>query len=313
MAGEVGAKQLALLTYLALAAPLRQARSRLAALLWSEKSEEASRYRLRHALWMLHRTLGDSVPGADDDACWLDPEEGTWVDAREFRRGCRQEGIDLRRSGPPAAGDDDSAALQGIVDLYRGELLAGLVVRDAPEFEEWLLVERESLDLLYLEALWRLGNAQIAAGSLGEAAATLDRLVQADPLRERSYCALAGLYVRLDDRSAAVRICRRCSTTINAELGVSPCPDPNRWQRPTAPGDIPASGEVERASRLMQGGRYREAWAVCRAAVSLCSDPVARSQLALLQAEIALAQDRPKEALSLVQAARQAIGRLAAR
>jgi hypothetical protein len=52
---EVGAKRMALLALLARVAPAPMPRERLAGTSWSEKREEAARYRLRHALWDLRR------------------------------------------------------------------------------------------------------------------------------------------------------------------------------------------------------------------------------------------------------------------
>ncbi|MGE5619803.1 MAG: AfsR/SARP family transcriptional regulator [Sphingomonadaceae bacterium] len=58
LTSEIGPKPLALMAYLAMNAPDRVPRPKLAGTFWTDKSEEASRYRLRHTLWELRKILG---------------------------------------------------------------------------------------------------------------------------------------------------------------------------------------------------------------------------------------------------------------
>ena len=60
-------------------------------------------------------------------------------------------------------------ALEQAASLYQGDLLAGLVLNEAP-FEEWLLGERERLRELALGAFARLLAQQRAAGRTEAAA-----------------------------------------------------------------------------------------------------------------------------------------------
>jgi hypothetical protein len=62
---EIGAKGLGLLAYLAVNYPKPILREKLAGALSSEKRDEAARYRLRHTLWELRRSLGDGLIKSD--------------------------------------------------------------------------------------------------------------------------------------------------------------------------------------------------------------------------------------------------------
>jgi DNA-binding SARP family transcriptional activator len=293
---EIGDKSLALVAYVALAAPQRIARGKLAGTFWPDKSENASLYRLRHALWDLRRIIGKAHLQADDANCWLALEDDVRVDVLEFQRGCE----DLTRAGV--------TQLSALAELYRGDLLDGVVVREAPLFDEWLLVERERLQLLYHETLWRLAQAQQAAEDYARAAQTLARLIQADPLHERGYRALMGGYLRQGDRAAALRVYAQCAKTLAAELGISPSPATTLLREMIARG-TPASAEneVKRATVLLAQKRYSDAWATCAAIEAAVADPITRSQAALLRAEIALSQGKQTESLTLIQTAREAI------
>ncbi len=307
LASKVGAKSLALMAYLAAVSPQHVSRATLANLLWTDRSEEASRYRLRHTLWEVRRSLGRDFLLSDDDACWIGPCEDAHIDVCDFKTGCQSLGLGQRESKPA-----DPQQLSKLVCLYLGDLLEGLAVREAPLFEEWLLAEREKLQLLYLEALWRLARAQVAEGSLPEAAGTLVRLIEADPLRERSYRALIGVHLRVGDRPAARRAYDQCARTLSAELGVAPSPA-TQLLRKAITGDKTetASAELERAATLLRSGHRQDAWAACAALEAVASDPLIASQASLLRAEIALAEGRHSESLSLVHRARLAIQGLA--
>src|SRR5262245_25919467 len=65
-----GGKAQALLAYLAARPGQRHARSKLAALLWGDKSDSQSRDGLRHVLLVLRRALASTEPSA----LWIDGE-----------------------------------------------------------------------------------------------------------------------------------------------------------------------------------------------------------------------------------------------
>lgn len=189
---DMGAKGFALLALLVRVAPAPMPRERLAGALWSDKREEAARYRLRHSLWDLRRMVGGDVIQSDQNACWLDLRMNVKIDLIEFQRGCNQFGIGTPQ---PKATAGDAPALSDVAALDQGELLSDLTLREAPVFEEWLLAERERLQLLCQDVLWNLARAQQAANASSEAAETLARLISIDPLRERNYLALMAVYL----------------------------------------------------------------------------------------------------------------------
>jgi DNA-binding SARP family transcriptional activator len=308
---EIGAKALALMAFLSMSAPTRLPRAKVASTFWADKSEEASRYRLRHTLWELRRVLGKAHLQSDDAACWFSMADGAWVDVRHFEDACREFGVGTKQR------DRTTEQLQEFdsdVALYRGDLLDGLAVHEAPMFEDWLLVERERLQLLYLEAQWCLARAQIAIGELVESIQTLTRLIEADPLRERSYRALIGAHLRRGDRSAALRVYQQCSRTLAAELGVAPSPRTQQLREAIVQ-DTPTSSEAElrRAADLLQQGLYAAANAACVAAEEMATDVVTTSQVGLLRAEIAVMEGNREESAGLIKAAREALQALFSR
>src|SRR5687767_4337268 len=198
-------KAQALLAYLALHAGQAQPRDKLATLLWSEAPARRARQSLRQALLEVRRAL--PVRGLVDhgESVAVDPG-AVQTDVGTFER--------LVAGGTPAE-------LEQAAALYRGDLLEGLGVQDAP-FEEWLLGERERLRELGLDALARLLAHQVQAGSREPAIRTAIRLLVLDPVAESAHRTLMRLYADAGRRGAALRQYQTCIDTLRRELEAEP-------------------------------------------------------------------------------------------
>jgi predicted ATPase len=117
--------------------------------------------------------------------------------------------------------DGHPGALEQAVDLYRGELLAGLTLAERP-FDDWLTSKRERLHELALQALGRLFTHQQQAGAAERAVQTGLRLLALDALQEPVHRALMRLYARLGRREAALRQYHLCADALKRELSMQP-------------------------------------------------------------------------------------------
>lgn len=210
------AKTEALLAWLVLN-PGTHARGKLTALLWPELPEERASAGLRRALWDLRRKL---APG--DERFLLRVSRGDVEVDREV-----PAELDVRQvvSGTRAGdgrGGEDPDFLEWVVSLYRGELLEGLAVEDAPAFEEWLLGERESLRLLVLSALRRLVALLRKRGETVRALAHARNLLALDPWLEEGHREVAELLAESGRRGAAIRQLEACRRVLADELGTAP-------------------------------------------------------------------------------------------
>jgi DNA-binding SARP family transcriptional activator len=201
-------KAQALLAYLALPCGVAHPRDKLAALLWGEMREGQARTNLRQTLFMLRKAL----PIKASDSLRIDAANVTLepaavaVDVTAFERLVTQ-------------GTSDSLAQAA--EIYQGDLLQGLAVRESP-FEDWLMAERERLRELALEALAKLLMQQRAVGTTEAALQTALRLLALDPLLETVHRTLMRLYAQLDRRDSALRQYQTCSDVLHRELGVGP-------------------------------------------------------------------------------------------
>ena len=200
-------KAQALLAYLACHPGQAQPRDKLATLFWPEMDDQQARANLRKTLFVLRSHLS-AVPSSlriEEEAIALDLS-ALDVDVLAFERLARKA---------------DPEALQQAAELYRGDLLEGLDVTEAP-FQEWLVAERERLRELALETLARLLGHQKKLDDPAAAVATAQRLLTLDPLQEAVHRTLMRIYSGQGRRDAALRQYQGCVDTLRRELSVEP-------------------------------------------------------------------------------------------
>jgi predicted ATPase/DNA-binding SARP family transcriptional activator len=175
-------------------------RDELVFLLWPDRREEKARQNLRQLLGSVRKLL-------HPQALETETNRLRWhvsTDVHEFRRalGARQVGR--------------------AVQLYSGELLHGVTLPEAPEFERWLELERLELHRDWREAVLVRARELGTSGRRSEAAEVLARLSKADPLDEevlRHY--LQALHAG-HHRSKALEVFAAFQRNLAEELGGEP-------------------------------------------------------------------------------------------
>ena len=197
-------KAQALLAYLAMPPGKAHGREELMALLWSDRAEPQARASLRQALVELRRELPERDPPlliTDRDDITLDPS-GVVVDVVTMDR---------------LIDDRTKKALEQAADLYGGDLLQGLDVRD-PAFDDWRSVEAERLRRLVCKALEQLAEQQTGDAAIAAA----QRLLTLDPLNEPIHRRLMALYAKAGNRPMAIKQYEACRDLLKAELDLEP-------------------------------------------------------------------------------------------
>ncbi|MFI5166788.1 MAG: ATP-binding protein [Thermoanaerobaculales bacterium] len=205
----------ALLAFLALE-PGPHPRTKLAGLLWPEIAEERAARNLRHALWDLRRAFAaaapDAIAGSRTDIA-LVPGDRVLVDAMTVMTAGRRTGVTQ---------DEIRRELEGAAELYRGELLDGVLLADTEEFESWLVVQRERLRTQACEVLRRLVQIHRQRGDANAALAHARRLVALDPWREEAHRAVMELLALLGEPAAALAQFESCRQVLAEQLQTVP-------------------------------------------------------------------------------------------
>lgn len=204
-------KALALLCYLVLT---KQAHTRhhLAGLLWGEDGDEQAKNNLRVALNNL-TTLFPNHIEADRLSVWFKADSKYWLDTELF-----VEGLTTIHSG-------SEPNTESLITLYRGELLDGLVVENAPSFGEWLEAQRAWWRRRAVELLEKIINARLADRHYIDAIPFLQRLLSLEPWREVAHRQLIEAYARLGNVDAAQAAYQACRDQLIEALGIDPMPE----------------------------------------------------------------------------------------
>jgi DNA-binding SARP family transcriptional activator len=190
-------RMVALLTYLALEGSTP--RPKLAALLWPDSDDRTARNNLVQTLRRLKKATGtDLVIGEDA----LKLSESLEVDIAKLHvlsfQGNYQELL----------------TMTGDLLFYDYD--------DAPEFSDWLFLEREKLSNLRGEALSKLIEKFEKDNDYSVALNYATTLLQLDPINEETYRLLMRLHYLSGNRNEALKTFGRCKTVLQTELGVEP-------------------------------------------------------------------------------------------
>jgi TolB-like protein/DNA-binding SARP family transcriptional activator/Flp pilus assembly protein TadD len=199
-------KRVALLAYLALAAPRgAHRRDKLLALFWPEHDAERARNALNQALHFLRRTIGaGALLSRTAEEVALETGE-VWCDAVAFEAAL------------------DAGQVTEALELYRGDLLDAFHAADTGvEFERWLDAERKRLAQRYAAAVERVATEREDVGDFDGAVLWWRRLAARDPYSPRVTLRLMRALAAAGDPAAAIRHARVHENLLRADLEAGP-------------------------------------------------------------------------------------------
>lgn len=202
-------KSQALLYYLA-ATQRAHTRFALAGLFWGEYSDSQSRTNLSKCLSDLRRLLDDHVIITRQTVAF-DVMSQYSLDLDEIRN----------LSEEPATSQEVESWIRA-AERYRGDFLEGFYVRDAPEFEEWMLLERSHYRRKVLRAWEVVANWEVRQGDLTAAIAHYQRALALEPTNEVYHRQVMRLLAQSGQRTTALTQFEKCRQVLEHELGVEP-------------------------------------------------------------------------------------------
>lgn len=206
----VSAKGQALLIYLAVTGR-PHSRTALAGLLWGDMPEETARANLRLTLSKLRKFLPEEILQANRLEIGL---TDFWLDASEFQK--RLEVANWRLAMQSAANHPSP------LDLYRGDFLDDFYLSNAPDFEEWVMGQREQWRQTAVTGLSKWLNAAGQQNDHTIGIPLARKLLTIEPWHEESHRHLMRLLAVSGQRSAALAQYETCRRLLADELGIEP-------------------------------------------------------------------------------------------
>jgi predicted ATPase/DNA-binding SARP family transcriptional activator len=204
------AKPKELLVFLALH-PAGRTREQIGHAIWPGASAAQVKNSFHVTLHHLRKTLGGAEwVVVDGDRYRLPPDVRCELDAEGFERDGREA-----LKGPAR----DSAGLRSILDLYRGDLLAGEVTGP------WVEEHRDRLRRLRVDLGLALGAALEAEGNDAAAAEAYHAVAVREELNEEAQRRLMLAWARAGDRARALRHYERLVALLRDELDAEPEPE----------------------------------------------------------------------------------------
>ena len=198
-------KRIALLVYLCIAQPRGfHRRDTLLGLFWPDSDQEHARTSLRKSLHILRRALGD-------DAI--------------LSRGDEEVAVDFQLVSCDTAAFQASVKanrLEEALGLYRGDLLAGFFIEEAPEFDRWLHSERMGLRASAARAALTLSDQYDTSGNVAAALTWARRSLELSDTDEHALRKLIELQCKAGDRTGAIQTYETFARHLSAEYQTEP-------------------------------------------------------------------------------------------
>lgn len=241
---QISGRPLALLAYLVVTG-LPHTRDVLADLLWTALDNQQARNNLRYLLPELRKMFGAYLTITTRSISFNRQHPYT-LDIEV-----------LRTTVAAPAEAVSSQRLQAAVDLYRGEFLAGFSVRQAPVFEEWVVMQRSTMRQLAVQGLYMLAERYLAEGNHTIGLSTTQRLLHLDPWHEAGHRLQMHFLAASGQRHAAIAHYHDLRQKLTNGLGIEPATEThhlytqlsrNAWlptsidERPPLLGSVVANG-----------------------------------------------------------------------
>ncbi|MCC6775008.1 MAG: hypothetical protein IT360_27835, partial [Gemmatimonadaceae bacterium] len=198
-------KHVALLAYLAMPHPgAWHRRDLLIATFWPDTDQDRARASLRSALLIIRRSLPEgAIVARGDDELSLVPAT-VHVDVHAM-------------SEDFSAGRFDDALAQ-----YQGDLLPGVFIADAPEFDRWLEQQRRRLRTMAGKAATQISAVREKRGDIEGAIDAARRAAELSPDDEPTARRWIALLDKAGDRAQAFAVYERFRNHLDDTLGVRP-------------------------------------------------------------------------------------------
>ena len=189
-------------------------KEKIIAYLWPDSDEEAAKSNLRFNLWNIKKTIPQNEEGEDiiisgKDFCRINEKY-------PFR--CDKTMLDCCK----VSQIEDIEDLLKLKDLFQGDFLEGLYLRNCNEFNEMILFERVVCQNKQVEILEKLIGLYEEQERFEEELQILNEVAAIEPYSEQFALQAIQTYAKLGNRTAAINYYKNFEIVLRRNLNISP-------------------------------------------------------------------------------------------
>ncbi len=212
-------KAVALVAFLALQGP-KLHRDTLMTHLWSNSDTAKIRSAFRTAISRLKDSVVSPWLDIEREYITLKTDSSLWIDVKEF-----QDNLEKSRShlhSMETACPVCFPLLNRVIELYRGDFLAGYSPRNAAGFDDWRSEYGNILRSEYLNALERLGKGYYQHTQYNQAIQVARRWLAIDQYNEEAHNLMIRSYASNNQRANAIAHYRTYKNLVEKKLNIAP-------------------------------------------------------------------------------------------
>lgn len=206
-------------------------RDELSGVLWADKPDAIARKNLRNAIYETKKILGPDVFISPRKAIIkVNPDIDVDIDVKQFEA-------------------DPGSNLE----LYQGPFLQGFFIKDAAEYENWYLTERDRLEGLYMEVLFQKLKESVAVKNVAKVTRYGRMLITHDPYDESIYTLLLKTYCEQGYMKQAVELYGEMKKLFQEELQSNVPPEIEELMRKNRQQEKQEKAAESRAYKVLTG------------------------------------------------------------
>lgn len=211
---KLSSKLIALVCLLVLNRNRNMSKEKMISLLWPDSDDEAAKSNLRFNLWTIKKT----VPQSDDGEDFLVSGKDFCRINEKYPYHCDKIMLDCFK----ASQAENIEELLKLKDLFKGDFLEGLYLRNCNEFNEMILFERVVCQNKQVEILEKLISLYDEQERFEEELEILNEVAAIEPYDEHFASQAIRIYGKLGNRTAAINYYKNFEIVLRRNLNTSP-------------------------------------------------------------------------------------------
>lgn len=206
-------KLVALICLLVLNKNRNISKDKIVSYLWPDSNDEAAKSNLRFNLW----TIKKVIPQDHNEDFIISKMDYCRINEK-YKFYCDKIALDYFK----ASRDESIEELIKLKELFKGDFLEGLYIKNCNDFNEMILFERVVCQNKQVEILERLVSLYEEQDAYEDCLQILNEVAAIEPYNEHSAYQIMNMYGKLGNRVAAINYYKKFESNLRRNLNISP-------------------------------------------------------------------------------------------